>query len=122
MGTVDIPAILLFGYKPQTCSMAHTRRLKLEDTWIVKKYNDTLHKLLLENEIYARITYLNQQAVYPAPLWFQYEYEAVDLIIQNSMEVAEKKCRKFKCGNVPWSPLYQEIYDTIDYVEYDDVV
>ena len=112
---VDIPDILIFGYNPPTCSMAHARRLKLEDPRIVKKYNDKLHELLKENKIYERQTYLHQRAVYPQPMWIEYEYEAIDTIIQQSMDKAEKQCRKFKCGNVPWSPLYQEIYDTIDY-------
>ena len=112
---VDIPDILIYGYKPQSCSMAHARRLKLEDPRIVEKYNDTLHKLLVKNEVYPRMAFLHQQAVYPAPVWFQHEYEEVDIIFQNCMEDAESKCRKFKCGNVPWSSLYQEIYDTIDY-------
>ena len=95
--------------------MAHARRLKLEDPRIVQKYNDKLHELLMEKKVYERLTYLHQKAVYPQPLWMEYEYEAIDIIIQQSMEKAEKQCRKFKCGNVPWSPLYQEIYDTIDY-------
>ena len=70
---VDIPAVLLFGYKPQSCNMAHARRLKLEDPRIVKKYNDVLHDLLYKNDIYTRMSYLHKHTINPAPLWFQYE-------------------------------------------------
>ena len=112
---VDIPEILLFGYNPPTSSMAHARRLKLEDPRVVKKYNDVLHKLLLENQVYEHQSYLHQRATYPPPEWQTKEYEKVDRIIERCMEEAEKKCRKFKCGEVQWSPLYQQIYDTIDY-------
>ena len=112
---IDIPAELLLGYNPPTCSMHHARRLKMEDPRIVKKYNDTLHKLLSEQDIYKAMSHLHRHATYPAPVWFQNEYERIDRTIQDCMEEAEKKCRKFRCGNVKWSPLYQEIHDTIDY-------
>ena len=112
---IDLPSDTLHGFNPPSMSLAYARRLKLEDPRIVKKYNDKAHELLLKHKVYERLNHIHTNATYPPPLWIPREYERIDSIIQESMETAERKCRKFKCGETDWSPRFQEIHDTIDY-------
>ena len=37
------------------------------------------------------------------------EYEILDTLIEESMEIAEKKCRKLRTGEIPWSPAYKKV-------------
>ena len=112
---IDIPEILLFGFNPPTPSLAHARRLKLQDPRVVNKYNELLHDFLGKNKVYQRMSVIHSQTVYPLPPHLQMEYEVCDTLIQKGMTRAEKKCRKFKCGNTAWSPTFQRIHDKIDY-------
>jgi hypothetical protein len=43
------------------------------------------------------------------------EYEAIDKIVGNCMDYAEKKCRKFHTGSVTWSPTYKKACLTLLY-------
>jgi hypothetical protein len=112
---IDIPNELLHGFNPPSMPLAHARRLKLEDPRVVKRYNDTMHSLLTKHNVYERNDHIHANATYPPPQWMTREYEKIDTIIQESMNTAEKSCRKFKCGETDWSPKFQEIHDTIDY-------
>ena len=112
---IDIPSELLHGFNPPSITLAHARRLKLEDPRVVQKYNDEMHILLQKHQVYERINHIHDTATYPPPEWMPREYETIDTIIQESMHKAEQKCRKFKCGETDWSPQFQEIHDTIDY-------
>lgn len=43
------------------------------------------------------------------------QFQELDQIISDAMELAERKCRKLKTGIVKWSPLYQQACDKITY-------
>lgn len=112
---IDIPKIFMYGHNPQSVPLASARRLKLEDPRVVKKYNDECHAILLKTQVYQRLAAIHHNATFPPPVWACLEYEKCDQIIQDAMDKAEAKCRKFKCGNTSWSPAYQIIHDEIDY-------
>ena len=112
---VDIPNEAIYGFNPPSLPMARARRLQLEDPRIVKKYNDSLHKMFKKHQVYEQLQALHRTAVYPPPQGYDRQYERCDAIIQECMEKAEKGCRKFKCGNTDWSPEYQKIHNKIDY-------
>ena len=112
---LDIPNELLFGFNPPTPPMAQARRLQLEDPRIVKKYTDHLHSTLSSTNFYSRMNALHSSATFPPSPSFINEYEACDILLQQAMDDAERKCRKFKCGQTDWSPEYQKIHDQIDY-------
>ena len=112
---IDIPNELLFGFNPPSLTMAKARRLQLEDPRVVKKYTDKLHELYKKHQVYDQLNILHRTAIYPPPIGYDRQYERCDNIMQECMMQAEKKCRKFKCGNTDWSPEYQRIHDTIDY-------
>ena len=112
---IDIPKLLVYGHNPQSVPLAAARRLKLEDPRVVEKYNNECHSILMKSTYYQRITNIHHHSTYPPPAWVGIEYEICDKIIQDAMDKAEAKCRKFKCGETAWSPTYQVIHDLIDY-------
>ena len=71
--------------------------------------------ILLKAQVYQDYHNIIITQHIPPPEWAAMEYEECDQIIQDAMDKAEAKCRKFKCGETAWSPQYQLIHDTIDY-------
>ena len=112
---VDIDFESAFGTKLSPSNKAEARRLQTKDPRVVKRYTKKLEQelrrlklphrlLLLEREIQAgRIT--QDQAT---------EYESIYAAILKCKNLAERKCRKFHMGWVPWSPEYQEARDMIE--------
>lgn len=111
----DIPVEFLLGYNMQHPAHSGARHLKTHDPLIHKKYVSTLHQILRTNNIYDPMQVLHTsmlQNVLPTDL---IHFEEVDAIVTAAMQEAEKTCRKLKTGIVPWSPLYQQARDRVQY-------
>jgi Reverse transcriptase (RNA-dependent DNA polymerase) len=94
-----------------------TRRLKCNDPRIVKQFNALRHKFLKKSKLYE---FINQ---FPPPEEFQLLpnwqtlLEECDKIRCDSMEYADRHCRKLKMGKVQWSPELQTIMLRISYLQ-----
>ena len=107
---IDIPARLLLGYKPSPITYVDARRLKLIDPRVVTKYQSKLIQLCFYHNIFQKMDNLHKRATYPLSPILAEEYEAIDAVIEQLMEEAEKKCRKLRTGEIPWSPAYKKVY------------
>ena len=70
---------------------------------------------MTESNLHTRMDTLHSRTVYPLPPHLAREYEQLDTESCKYMELAEKKCRKFRMGGVPFSPTYQRAVATIEY-------
>jgi len=109
---VDIPAVLLgFDEEPQL-QKPSARCLQCRDPRVVQKYVQHLSQTLEEAQAFQRLAtlrlVLQQSRLTRAQ---QQEYEELDRIATTGHLLAEKQCRKFKMGQVPWTPdLTRQIY------------
>ena len=112
---VDLNRDTVLGVKGHLKPIYQARKLKTQDPRIVEKYNNTLHDLLESKEVLERTRFLANSISGRILKWQIDEYEELDKIREESMKVAEKKCRKLKMGAVKWSPELQLARDTITY-------
>lgn len=112
---IEIPKILLYGYNPPQPVHVDARRLKLSDPRVVVKYLEYLHNKCVEHNIYLRMDALHQYNTLPLPQCIIDEYEALDVLISQFMQEAEKQCRKLHMNSVPWSPAYKKACLLLDY-------
>jgi hypothetical protein len=111
----NIPVEFILGYNMQHPAHAKARRLKNHDPRIRKKYTQSLHSLLMKENIYDKMKQLHTSMaslVLPTDL---ITFEELDTKITEAMIHAEQKCRKLKTGIVPWSPLFQKACDRVTY-------
>ena len=82
------------------------RRLQCKDPRIVARYNDELLNIIQSHNITQRVLQLQSQAVRSGNLRRSHKQElnALDRLLTDAKHAAEKHCRKFKSGQVQWSP------------------
>jgi hypothetical protein len=103
---VDIPYCLAFGcdvppiVHPQACC------LKVGDPRIVKKYVELYDVYLLKHDLYKKVVSLEAAGVGDMSLGTLYnEMDAVRCL---GMKYVEQNCRKLQCGQVDWTPEWQQ--------------
>ena len=102
---LDIDEISVLGSKGTPSAKVKARRLKLNDPRIIAKYTSTLHKFYLKHNLYWKVSQLNAIPItYPVEKRVSEAYESIDELRVQGMTHAEKKCRKFHAGKIPWSP------------------
>ena len=112
---IDINERSVFGNSGAPSSKLRARKLKLNDPRIIKKYLHLLDKFYEKHHIYQKIYDLNQTPVrYPLQPQIATLYEAIDLIRVEGMRYAEKRCRKFHAGKIPWSPAVSAAQHNIE--------
>ena len=113
---IDIPTKILLGESPFHIHQNTARRLTCDNPQVINKYNKHLRKQL------------NHEKTFQSFHNFEYRYKTeslhkkhlihlldkIDNSITNSIIYAEKKCRKFKAGNVPYTPELSNAGKTIN--------
>ena len=89
------------------------RRLQCGDVRIVRKYQQELRKMLDKRGIREKVDRLYGNFQIPLTLDQQEEFERIDRYVTECCLKAEKRCRKVKAGNVPFSPLVDQAAKTI---------
>jgi hypothetical protein len=109
---IDIKAMKLFKQLNHPIPAAR-RRLQCNDPWIIKKYNNQLWRLVQEKKIHEQYVQLCDMTISP----FRQErlWETIDKQMLKVRLDAEKKCRKFKMGQVQWMPEYSREMLTLKY-------
>jgi hypothetical protein len=111
----DIPIEFILGFNMQHPTHSKARRLTTKDPRIRKRYLKHLHKQLKEENIYESFNNLlvaPHSGLIPTEIL---RFEALDDAITRAMIQAETQCRKFKTGEIKWSPLYQKACDRVTY-------
>ena len=113
---IDIPAQTLLGESPFQTYQNTARRLTCDNPRVIKKYNKLLRKQLhYENTFQAFHNF--EYSYRTASLKKKHLIHLLDKIdnsITNSINYAEKRCRKFKAGNVPYTPDLSNAGKTIN--------
>jgi hypothetical protein len=111
---IDIPSALLFGTQPPPTSPMSSRRLTLMDPRVVARYIHLCETKLNAAGLQPRLDALLDSAGVLTPLQAK-EWESLDALWVSIMKEAEAKCRKFRCGAVPWSPEISQALHSIAY-------
>lgn len=89
------------------------RCLKCDDFCIVNKFLQVLQDKFVQHNIHARLKRLHQEITGTMTPEQEVEYEKLDKLITDLCLHAEHKCRKFRAGNVPFSPIIDMAAKTI---------
>ena len=89
------------------------RRLKCGDIRLVRKFLQELSSKIEHCDMAERVNWLYSTFNNPLTPSQQDEYEKIDKYITECCLVAEKRCRKIRAGNVPFSPLVDTAAKTI---------
>ena len=89
------------------------RKLKCNDVRIVKKFLQELRHKLDERDMAERVCWLYTTFNNPLTPAQKEEYEKIDKYVTECCIAAEKRCRKIRAGNVPFSPLVDLAAKTI---------
>ena len=112
---VDISKITMLGSKASLKPTYSARKLKTNDPRVVQKYLQKLHLLLDQQKVLQRAERLHRWTNGPLTEEQIEEFEELDLIKNNAMDIAEKGCRKLKMGEIKWCPKIQMARDKIRY-------
>lgn len=112
---MDIPVQIAFGHTIPPSIARRARRLNCNDPRIVKKYLKVLTTYLEERNMYQKVDELFQATSFPLTANQAQTWESLDKIHMTGLRLADSKCRKFKTGEIPWSPQYQVIRSRIDF-------
>ena len=111
---VDIPNTEILGYNMNDIAPPLSRRLKLDDPRVVKKYLELLDNLFRQEKVYKQMKHLQKMSEDQENIEnIKKEYDKVDLLRYSCMIKAERQCRKLKCGGVLWSPKLQRARNMI---------
>ena len=89
------------------------RRLKCGDIRLVRKFLQELSSKIEHCDMAERVNWLYSTFNNPLTPSQQDKYEKIDKYITECCLVAEKRCRKIRAGNVPFSPLVDTAAKTI---------
>jgi len=112
---IDIPGSLLGLDDEGKLRKPGARRLQCRDPRVMSKYAQSLVSQLEQENAFQRIGNLvpamNRRRLMREQ---QQEYEEIDRVATTARQLAEKQCRKFKMGKVPWTPdLTKKIYQIL---------
>jgi exonuclease III len=99
---VDFLASSLLGTTPKKIVRPQARRLNCKIPGAVRKYNERFEKKIKKHRLIERVGNVHQAEV-PAEEK-KIRLDRIDAEGKMYMKNAEKKCRKFKSGRIPFSP------------------
>lgn len=112
---IEIDRSQIFGFRKHHVQPKIGRKLTVGNPVVVKRYNRRLKKFLHKQQVLPKLISLHSSATdSPTEEWI-HAYESVDQTIRDGQEWAENGCRRIFLGAVPWSPLYKETYDRVQY-------
>lgn len=116
---IDVTRQSAFGHLMPPIKSYTTRRLKLQDPRITKRYTSVLRKHCIKHKLRERSTKLRNKCRQNVPLSATQaaELENIDELKIQGMVHAEKICRKLKTGKIPWSEHLQLLRDTNSFWE-----
>lgn len=113
-GWIDITMESAFGHIMPPIQSYPTRRLKLHDPKVRRKYHSTLTKHFTKHRLQERTYRLRRSVRSNQPLRPHQAREAnsIDQLRTEGMIFAESTCRKLHTGETPWSVFLQSLRDT----------
>ena len=113
---IDIPIKTLLGENPFTIHRSTARRLVCDQPKVVEKYNSSLNRQLQNQGTFS--TFHQFQIQHKSNMLNNEEaiskLNKIDNSITNAVRYAEKRCRKLKFGEVPYTPQLSMAGKTIN--------
>ena len=115
---VDIDVYSTFGGVSAPLWRPRIRRLKLEDPRIVQKFI----QLRIQHSEKHNLDYIREELDRlllqgcPIDEWSPI-FEKLDRLRVQGILEADRRCRRLKCGNIPWSPEVQQCMNRIGYLQ-----
>ena len=82
------------------------RRLQLYDKRVVKRFAESLHRHVISNRIHSKVKFIHDHINDFSKEELSSKLNILDHQVGRAISMAEKKCRKFKDGNIPFSPTF----------------
>lgn len=101
---VDIPWHTDLGYNHLRILRPIARRLQNSDPRVVKRYNNYLEAFVIKHQLNGKEEHIKSLIDYPPFPNLINEYEKLDRLHHQGMLAAERKSRKLRMGNAPYSP------------------
>ena len=114
---IEIDKKSVLGSKTGMVQKLKARRLKNNNPDIVNKYNHILEEELSKRNVYKRASKLFKTFKNPLTIIQEKIFNAIDKDREESMQIAERKCRKLHMGAVQWSPAIQKVRTKIYYLK-----
>ena len=89
--------------------------LKLQDPWIAKHFNEEYHSWIMSNALSHWAYALETKAAYPLSTELAVEYEKLDQLKMQGIQLTDHQCHKLPMGKVPWSPQLQVLRNQLGY-------
>ena len=105
---LDIPRDQLIGGNSKSIAKPVARRLRCDESRIWSAYNQRLVLYIRQHRIQAKIDHITNNVILSKEAQRR-ALHAIDQVVTEGMISAEKKCRKFHKGNVPFSPQLSKV-------------
>ena len=99
---LDIPVYSLLGGDIHKIVRPTSRRLTCSNPEVMEKYNELLETYCIQHKIQKKLYLLFPPHFPPTPSQSR-AIEIIDRVLGEGMEYAERKCRKIRVGEVPFS-------------------
>jgi hypothetical protein len=110
---LDLPHSDIFGTSLQKLPDKISKRLILQDPRIVLKYTAAVEAAMDKHKVASRLLEIQHAFSMGADQHAIAMYEEVDKIRTEAILHADKKCRKLRMGNIPFSPTLLEYWKKI---------
>jgi hypothetical protein len=116
---IDLPTEMAFGSVEPVIPKAQARRLILNDPRVVQKYMKDYKNHIKGDELLKRTQAFYDTVTAEQPLTKEQEdeWERIDEIRTKGMIESASKCRKFKTGEIEWTPTYQTGEDKTKFLQ-----
>jgi hypothetical protein len=111
---IDITTANAYGYKPPRSYKPNARRLKSDNPTVRNKWLQVYESFIRNNGLHTRQYKLEASITGPMSQAQINEYESIRRKRLEGIELADLKCRKLCMGNVPFSPKYKHLTNTIE--------
>ena len=112
---LDIPDEYIFGFTLHDLVPPSARHLKMDNPAVVKKYDNTLWRIIKDTRLDKAIEALHKNSTYPMKPHVQWHFERVDVRIQEAQLRVERKCAHIYAGHVEWSPQVKKAYELVEF-------
>ncbi len=101
---IDISYITAFGHTMPAIIKPSARRLHCRDPRLVDNYVRIFKKIIVQHNLLSKVRKLKELSAHPLCLEGKQLYEEIDELRCKGVQLAERKCRKLRMGQVAYSP------------------
>ncbi len=105
----DISFIHAFGHSMPAIIKPATRRLHFKDPRIIANYVKVYSAFISKSHLIPKVQRAKKTITYPMTEGDKQIYEDLDSLRCKGVQIAEKRCRKFRKGQVAFSPQLQSV-------------